>query len=511
MADPAARDDGVVSGREGVGAAGGDEAPEGPLTSVRRATLEEVLHTVRRLGATATLQEALDEISQAVCDVLGFETAIINVTRPAGDLLVAAAVGAIPDGFIGSSIALATWDEILGSCEAWGALRFRSHELDQSIIASVPHVRRADQGETPPGHWHQDDALFAPLLGEGGELVGVISVDQPTSRRLPDTEQCTILELFALQASSAILDANRRARIGDEELLYRTAFARTPAPTVILDAGLGVLAANQAVARLLVRSVAKLETTALPALVDPLDLEAVERACREVLAGSPVEASVEHRLRRADGAIAWARTRIVRVDSAFGGNRLVLTLRDVTEARRTIEELLDRADHDRVTGLPGRAALQERLRSALDRCGPGQLVAVLVAEVDGRATASGHRDRGAERSDDRGVAQRLRGAIRPSDGLCRLAPDQYVVVALLDTSRVGAVGAIAERCVAAVREGPGSREPVPGVTVSIGAVFTADGRLEPADLLAAAGVAVHEAAAAGGDRWHLGRMGDPRR
>lgn len=496
----------------GPGAASAGGGDDGPLTDVRRATLEEVLHTVRRLGATGGLQEALDEIARAVHDVLGFETAIVNVRRPTGDLVVAAAVGPIPDGFIGSTITRSTWDALLGSCEAWGTLRFRSHEQDQSLLASVPHIRRAgDDDGTPPGHWHADDALFAPLLDEDRELVGVISVDQPVSGLLPDAEQRTVLELFALQAASAVVDANRRARIGDEELLYRTAFARTPAPTVILDAGLSVLAANEAVARLLARPVAKLETASLAELVDPLDLDAAEQACRSVLAGSPTEASVEHRLRRADGAVAWARTRIALVASDFGGSRLVLTLRDVTEARRTIEELLDRADHDLVTGLPGRAALHERLRSALDRCGPEQLVAVLVAGIDGRPTAGLHRDRDAERAVDLAVAQRLRAAIRPGDALGRLAPDQYVVVALLDTPRPDAVGSIAERCVRAGREGPAGSGDRPGVTISVGAVHTSDGRRSPTELLAAAGVALHEAAAAGGDRWRRGRVGDPRR
>ncbi|MGB9723458.1 MAG: response regulator, partial [Chloroflexia bacterium] len=57
---------------------------------------------------------------------------------------------------------------------------------------------------TGPDAWHPDDILLVPLFGRRGELIGVISVDDPADGRLPQPESLYALEIFAHQATQAI-------------------------------------------------------------------------------------------------------------------------------------------------------------------------------------------------------------------------------------------------------------------------------------------------------------------
>lgn len=67
-----------------------------------------------------------------------------------------------------------------------------------------------------PDAWHPEDALFAPLCGTDGELVGIISVDLPRDGLHPGRFQREMLEMYAVQASTAIRNARQRVRLVDQ-------------------------------------------------------------------------------------------------------------------------------------------------------------------------------------------------------------------------------------------------------------------------------------------------------
>ncbi len=58
-----------------------------------------------------------------------------------------------------------------------------------------------------PGAWHPEDLLLVPLYGRAGELIGVMSVDDPLDGRRPQPETLSALEIFAHQAAQAIENA----------------------------------------------------------------------------------------------------------------------------------------------------------------------------------------------------------------------------------------------------------------------------------------------------------------
>ncbi len=58
--------------------------------------------------------------------------------------------------------------------------------------------------------------LLAPMRADDGDLIGVISVDEPPCGKRPSSQVCELLEIFALQASIAIVDVELRQRVAAE-------------------------------------------------------------------------------------------------------------------------------------------------------------------------------------------------------------------------------------------------------------------------------------------------------
>lgn len=476
----------------------------GDHTTVPREWLGRVLDTVRLLGATRDLPATLRQIGATVTEVIGFAAVVVNVTQPDGSVRVEVGTGAA-EAIVGRSSSLESWEELLARCEPVGSLRYLRHDTDADLLEGFAYVSSSlpVPALDDAGSWHPDDALLAPMRAADGALVGVLSVDDPADGRFPSAEALMVLELFAAQAATAIAEHDHEVDQGDRELLYRVAFEGAPTPMVIVDADLAVVAANDAAAVWLPPGSTG-PGAPLSALVDPLDLDEVELACRAARIGGLGRATVEHRL-RGTRPVRWSRTHLGRVAGVRAGTRLVLTLEDVTDDRQTIEELRYLAGHDALTGLPNRSTAYDRLGALLDRCGPDEVVAVLAADVDGfKAVNDGL---GHLAGDDLliRVARRLEGALRPGDVLARPGGDEFVVLAAVDRAHADRASVIAQRCVEALRPRFELRSGPVSVSLSVGVVVLAPTpETDPAEVFAAADVALYEAKAAGRDQWRWG-------
>lgn len=112
-----------------------------------------------------------------------------------------------------------------------------------------------------------------------------------------------------------------------------------------------------------------------------------------------------------------------------GGRELLRAVRYASERRLTGERLQQVLLHDALTGLPGRALLNDRLEFALRRrLRVGSCVALLLIDLDDFAyvnNALGHV------AGDRllvDIARRLLASIRPADTVGRIAGDEFMVV-----------------------------------------------------------------------------------
>jgi diguanylate cyclase (GGDEF)-like protein len=160
----------------------------------------------QRLGASLDLTHTLEEVARSVVDRLGFGVAVLNLVTDEGDLEVVALAGpdAVRDQLLGSRQPRKDWEDAFAGSEPRGRLRFldgrTASEAQSNLYYFVPDMPVRDD----PLSWHPLDALFAPLYGADGALLGVLSVDLPHDGMRPDADDCQLLEVFAIQAALAI-------------------------------------------------------------------------------------------------------------------------------------------------------------------------------------------------------------------------------------------------------------------------------------------------------------------
>jgi diguanylate cyclase (GGDEF)-like protein/PAS domain S-box-containing protein len=199
----------------------------------------------------------------------------------------------------------------------------------------------------------------------------------------------------------------------------------------------------------------------------------------------PLEASIA-KVRRGDG---WL---------------LVATLQDISERKRAEEELVWKATHDPLTGLPNRALFRERVANALQRSRRhAGNVALLFVDLDGfKAVNDAH---GHEAGDTllRAVAARLVENVRPGDTVGRLAGDEFVVLCE-HLQQASSISGLAERLNDVLRqpvEMPGGRRASTcasiGVAVGHGSTHGVD------DLLRSADAAMYAVKKRGRDGWQF--------
>ena len=145
-------------------------------------------------------------------------------------------------------------------------------------------------------------------------------------------------------------------------------------------------------------------------------------------AGSkPVEFS--YRIRRRGGAYTWFETVITPIVSNGQVVQLQSSSRDITERKRTEEELVRLAFHDELTGLPNRALALDRIGQALAVSRrTNQPWACLFIDLDGFKVVNDTIGHYAGDATLVAVAERLTGLVRPGDTLARLGGDEFVML-----------------------------------------------------------------------------------
>jgi diguanylate cyclase (GGDEF)-like protein len=174
------------------------------------------------------------------------------------------------------------------------------------------------------------------------------------------------------------------------------------------------------------------------------------------------------------------------------------------ERQRATEELVHRATHDPLTGLPNRTLLLDRLTHALTRARrTGTSLAVLFVDLDRLKLVNdtlGH-DVGDQLLRD--VAERVAGCVRPGDTVARFGGDEFLVVA--EDVDADAAAAIAERVVAAVARATSTGAHGLAPTASVGVVVVAGGEIDAQEAVRRADAAMYAAKEDGGNRHRRGQ------
>ena len=215
---------------------------------------------------------------------------------------------------------------------------------------------------------------------------------------------------------------------------------------------------------------------------------------------APLEVVARHR----DGTTFPVEVSWRRIPYPDGETADIVSVRDLRERRRLEAELSRSAFYDRLTGLPNRALLLDRVGHSLSWTRPDDddPVALVLLDLDrfsvineslGHATG----DRLLE-----AVARRLETCLRPGDTVARFAGDEFAV--LLDgIDEVAEAGRIADRIETALRE-PFDLDGREGfVSASIGIATGIVGTTDPGELLRDAEIALYRAKADGSAAHHV--------
>jgi diguanylate cyclase (GGDEF)-like protein/PAS domain S-box-containing protein len=412
------------------------------------------------VGDASSARALLDALDEALLHV-DHSGVIVEVNRAGSELL----------GLPVSSIVGSPFDNWLDEPDR-GALG--------PWITRLPH-------EVSDGHGGPHAAVEVSVTTTDGRVVPIeVTVQRPDDTgpilvRLTDRDEV----------------AGHRRALDEARHRFHQAFHSAPTGMVLvrLDDG-RIVEANESLASMLQRSTDELVGRTLRELTHPEDVRASQSHRAQLELGVVDSYLVDQRYRRRDGAYLTTRTR-VSVSEDDGILFAIHHIEDVTEERRTAEQLTHAARHDELTGIANRSYFMQVLEQRLTGSRPG-LVGLLFIDLDHFKVVND--SLGHARGDEllRQVAQRLEGAVREGDLLARFGGDEFVVV--LD-GRGGPVDAAtaAERLRAAVHPAVTVDGHEFFVTVSIGWSTNHDAGMSPDEMLRDADAAMYRAKSRGRD------------
>lgn len=201
------------------------------LLQQRAEQLTHILQISETLRTDLDLNLLLSRIVQAVQESLGFRVVLLSLYDEAEQVFVRqAAAGIPPEDFARLQAQCVPREAImrflderfrLGHCYLVG------HEADVGVsdYSYVPPIPQ----RSGPDAWHPCDLLLVPMMGRQGELIGIISVDDPVDGRRPQPESLHALEIFAHQAAQAIENARLYGELRQRFLSLEEAHRRIQA------------------------------------------------------------------------------------------------------------------------------------------------------------------------------------------------------------------------------------------------------------------------------------------
>ncbi|WP_033318252.1 aminotransferase class I/II-fold pyridoxal phosphate-dependent enzyme [Streptomyces yerevanensis] len=347
--------------------------------------------------------------------------------------------------------------------------------------------------------------LLCPLRLEATDaqepLIGALLLAGPVKRL---QELSSPAESLAAQAALALArvglseEINRRK----SEAYFRTLVHNTSDVILIVDDDNTVRYASPSAYEMFGRDLHV--STPLAQLVAPRNHQRALHTLERVRAGDNLDSGQDIRddwqvVRGEDGHLdVEVRCRNLRHEQTVHG--VVLTLRDVTEQRQLERELVHRAFHDSLTGLPNRVLLLERIERALLRGRrDAGLTGVLFVDLDDFKVVNDMMGHSVGDELLVAVAQRLTAALRLSDTAARLGGDEFAI--LMEGAREPAdAEALAEQIVGALGRPFRLVSGSTSVSACVGVAIAHPGD-EAEELLGHADLALYAAKTAGKRQW----------
>ncbi|MDE1891679.1 MAG: EAL domain-containing protein [Betaproteobacteria bacterium] len=356
---------------------------------------------------------------------------------------------------------------------------------EQEILSKISLGERISHFETirkrKDGRYINVSVTISPIFDEQGKIVGASKIARDI------TNQKKI-----------------EAELKENESRLNSIFDTTPDAIIVCNSDKIIKMANQQVEKLLGYSVTEIigksledvipeeiqdlffESTHQNSLLDNILSKTSERLTIKVKTKDNIKREVEINVSRIKNEIY---------------DYLACSLRDIEERKKIEQELIQRAMHDPLTGLPNRIFIQERLTNVLKYSQKnGSLVAILFIDLDGFKPINdlyGH-----ETGDEvlKIISNRLAEQVRPSDTVARLSGDEFVIL-FEQVDQPSSLSALAERINTVLRRPIETEGRVLFLSASIGIALGNCNTQNADELLRQADTAMYSVKEKGRDSW----------
>jgi diguanylate cyclase (GGDEF)-like protein/PAS domain S-box-containing protein len=237
-------------------------------------------------------------------------------------------------------------------------------------------------------------------------------------------------------------------------------------------------------------------------ILHPLDRDRFRASLDGVVEQRRGRLTQDFRMRAADGSYIWLSLKARPVVGTDGEVvRLVGTLTDVNEFRKSEERLLYDAVHDNLTGLPNRELFLDRMDATLtfSQSDPQIRPSVLVIDIDRFKQVNDSVGIAAGDSILLTIARRMSRLLKPKDTLARLSGDQFAII-LMSERDPARIVALAETLRRTLRTPIAFKDREIFLTASIGLALAESQQHHTEEVLKDAELAMYHAKRIGGDR-----------
>ena len=192
------------------------------VAEAQRRQLEDLLSASAQVRGYYSLDEVLSEIARAMTTAGGFTRVAIYLRMPDDTLSVGAAIGLSEEEtkeLLENPVTLTEFSPIMQPDMLMSRSYFFDHrrfqipaELNEKL--NTPVVER----DWTDGQWHPEDMLTVQITDVDGDLLGLISVDEPVNGLIPDRAHVQAIEFFADQCAVAVTHARRYEQVRTEAL-----------------------------------------------------------------------------------------------------------------------------------------------------------------------------------------------------------------------------------------------------------------------------------------------------
>jgi diguanylate cyclase (GGDEF)-like protein len=172
--------------------------------------------------AEGDLDDLLAAIARTISESLGYRTVVVNLYRRAWDDFRVTTVHGNEVAcaqLLGQVRGIAEWQPLLDErFRRRGAYVVQAGEYDWSAEGDTSSYIPDVEAGTGSDAWQPEDALFVPLWHSAGQLLGILSVDEPVNLRRPSNEELDVLVALAEHAALAVQSSQESAEAAQHRL-----------------------------------------------------------------------------------------------------------------------------------------------------------------------------------------------------------------------------------------------------------------------------------------------------